>query len=284
VRIRPAAEDDLLPLARVFVRSASDLNERHRPDLGETPPLDPEGRLPMYRHLLTTGAVFVAVDPDPVGFSAAILRDGVWFLSQLWVLPERQGKGIGAALLDEALSWGTGARAFAVVASPDPAAATLYLRASMYPLWVQYELVGANDVPDPPGGSGPLRDSDQSWLDALDREVLGWARPEDHRLFRAEAAGVTLRRSEGPRGYAYAWSGGKIGPAAVWDPTDWPDLLRCARHSAGTSLLAAVPSTNWTALRELVGLGLAPVMTNTFHASRPLSDGARYIASGGALG
>jgi hypothetical protein len=49
-------------------------------------------------------------------------------------------------------------------------------------------------------------------------------------------------------------------------------------------LSVAVPSTNGTALRELLAHGLIPTTGNTFLASRPLGDGARYLSSGGALG
>jgi GNAT superfamily N-acetyltransferase len=287
VRIRPANEDDLLPLARMFVRTVAVLDQRFWPDHTRVS-IEPESRLPVYRHLLRTGAMSVAEDPDPVGFSAAIVRDGVWFLSQLWVLPERHGEGVGAALLDEALAWGrgAGAGAFSVVASPHPAAVTLYLRASMFPLWLQYDLESAvaPPIPEPPPGTDTLGDDDQPWLDELDRAVHGAARPEDHALFRAEAAGLALRRDGHPRGYVYAWPGGKVGPGAVRDPADLPDLLRAARHAAGGPIRVAVPSTNWTALRELLGLGLTPAMTNTFLASRPMGNGARYLSSGGALG
>jgi hypothetical protein len=75
-----------------------------------------------------------------------------------------------------------------------------------------------------------------------------------------------------------------VGPGAVRDPADLPDLLRAARHAAGGPITVAVPSANWTALRELLGLGLIPTTVNTFLASRHLGGGARYLSSGGALG
>jgi GNAT superfamily N-acetyltransferase len=285
VRIRPATDDDLPILARIFARTAGYLIERYRPEQIGHFSLEPDDRLPMYRHLVATGVMFVAEDPEPVGFSAAILRDGVWFLSQLWVLPERHASGIGSRLLDEALAWGEGASAFSVIASPHPAAVTLYLRASMFPMWVQYEFTGGDGaVPDLPEEMDRLADSDQAWLDELDREVRGSARPEDHVLFRSEAAGLALLRDGEPRGYVYVWPGGKVGPGAAREPWDTPILLRAARHLAAGPISLAVPSVNWTALRELVGLGLAPLGSNTFLASRPLGDGTRYISSGGALG
>jgi GNAT superfamily N-acetyltransferase len=284
VRIRLAGDDDLLSCARIFARSATDLTERYRPDQVADFSVEPEERLPMYRHVVQSGTIFVADDPDPVGFSAAIVRDGVWFLSQLWVLPGHQGRGIGSALFDEALAWGKGSRAFSVIGSPHPAAQLLYLRASMFPLWTQLEFTGGR-APDPDviPGVQPLGGDDGQWVDELDREVRGSARPEDHAFFQRQAQGSALWRDGRPRGYVYAWPDGKVGPAAALDPSELPALLRAARSEVPGPMTVAVPSSNWTALRELVGLGCVPTGWNTFLASRPLGDGTRYLSSGGAL-
>jgi hypothetical protein len=60
-------------------------------------------------------------------------------------------------------------------------------------------------------------------------------------------------------------------------------LLAAARHQAGGAITVAVPSVNWTAMREIVRAGLVPIGSNVFLASRPLGDGTRYVSSGGAL-
>ena len=284
MRIRPAREDDLIDLARIFATTAADLIRRYRPEQVGQFSVEPESRVFMYRHLLGTGRMFVADDGRPVGFSAAIIRDGVWFLSQLWVLPDRQGDGIGRDLLDEALAWGRGATAFTVVASPHPGAMTLYLRASMHPLWIQYEFTGEAKPEGASSETTALTKNDQSWVDALDREVRGAARPEDHSLFRSQATGLALWREGKPRGYVYVWGDGKVGPGAVRDRADTGDLLVAGRRTAAGPITVAVPSTNWTAIRELVAVGLRPVGTNTFMSSRSLGDGSRYLSSGGALG
>lgn len=292
LRIRRADEQDLPALAGIFAASAGDLLSRYRPDNADLWPVNPDATLPVYRHLHATGAVFLALDPEPVGFSAAVIRDGVWFLSQLWVIPDRQGSGIGSALLDEALTWGQGASAFTVVSSPHPGAQTLYMRRSMYPLWMQVDMAGeAGDVGKLPDGFEPLSDEDQSWLDEVDREVRGIARPMDHAFWRASAIGFTLRREGRAKGYAYVWPPGgwsskprsKIGPGAALDPRDMPSLLAAALQLSGGAIAVAVPSTNWSALNELVRLGFQLSVTNTFMASRAMPDGSRYLSSGGSL-
>jgi GNAT superfamily N-acetyltransferase len=286
VRIRPARDEDLPELARIFTRSVTHLVERYRPEQRELVPDDPAGRLRTYGHLLETGALFVAEDPEPAGFAAAVVRDGVWFLSQLWVLPERQGQGLGAALLDEALAWGRGSRVFSVIASPHPGAQLLYLRASMYPLWLQLDLTGGGGLgpPDPPTGIEALGPGDRPWIEELDLETRGAARPEDHVFWGREASGIALWRDGQPRGYLYVWPEGKAGPGAVRDPSDTSLLVRAGLNRATGPVTFAVPSANWAALRELVGLGFVPTGSNGFLASRPIGDGSRYLSSGGALG
>lgn len=285
MRIRPAQEADLPACGRIFAASVADLDRRYRPGQDDHLPVDLEGRRWLYRHLLRSGALFVADDPHPVGFAAAIVRDGVWFLSQLWVLPERQGAGVGAALFDEALAWGRGSNAFSVVASPHPAAQTLYLRASMLPLWFVLDMAVPDvAVEDAPNDLVPVEDSDEPWIDELDREVRGAARPEDHAVFREKATGLVLRRAGEPRGYVYVWPAGKVGPVAARSATDLPALLRAGLRLGGGVRAVSVPSSNWAALRELVVLGARPTGSNAFLASRPMGDATRYVPSGGALG
>jgi GNAT superfamily N-acetyltransferase len=188
VRIRRAGEEDLPTLADIFGRAGRSMAERYQPLSADTFGGDPDRLFPTWRHLLGTGACFLAEDPEPAGFATAVIRDGVWFLSHLWVVPERQGRGIGSVLVDEALAWGRGSSAFSVVASPDPAAQVVYLRRSMYPVWAQYEFTGPGGG-EPPPGFGPLEEADVSWVSDLDREARGMARPEDHRFFQEAARG-----------------------------------------------------------------------------------------------
>jgi GNAT superfamily N-acetyltransferase len=64
-----------------------------------------------------------------VGFTAAWVRDEVWFLSALFVLPERQGRGIGRRLLDPA--WGEGYRPrITITEAIQPVSTASYLAAA----------------------------------------------------------------------------------------------------------------------------------------------------------
>lgn len=192
---------------------------------------------------------------------------------------------MGAALLDEALAWGAGSRAFTVMASLHPGAQTLYLRRSMFPVWVGDAFVSVAPLPIPelPDGTDAIDVTDQSWIDDLDGRVRGIARPEDHRHFQEMARGVVLRRGGRPVGYVYVWPDARVGPGAVEEAGDFRRLLEAARHLAGDRLRIMVPSTNWTVLKEIVGLGLRPIGGTTFMSSRPVCDGRLYLPGGGFL-
>jgi ribosomal protein S18 acetylase RimI-like enzyme len=286
VRIREADEGDLEALVGIFARALEHVIERYRPDQAHLLPIDGPARIPFLRHLQRTGLVVVAEDPGPVGFAAAVVRDGVWFLSQLWVLPDHHRGGMGSALLDEVLAFGRGASAFCTVSSPHPAAHLLYLRASMFPLWTQIDMGGGtDDLPEPPEGVRELTAADQPWVNDLDRDVRGMARPEDHGFWRGQdGAALALQRAGAPAGYVYVWPDGKVGPGAVREATDVSLAIHAALRAGPGRTIFPVPSTNWRALGELVRLGFAPVgATNTFMASRALADGTRYLPTG-ALG
>lgn len=278
-----ADEHDLPHIGGIFDAASTWLIENYRPDqVGQ-------GGFPLRerfnRHLLDTGVIFLAEDPEPAGFAAAIVRDGVWFLSQLWVVPEKHGSGIGSALLEEALAWGRGARTFSVVASPYPVAQLIYLRASMFPLWTQVDLAGPRGTAEAPEGVEPVGPNDQTWIDELDRAAHGSARPEDHAFWKEMARGFALRRDGRGIGYVYVWPEGKIGPGVAAEPADMPLVLAAGRAFAESDRsMVSVPSSNWSALRELTGLGFRPIGSNTYMSSRPIGDASRYLSSGGGLG
>lgn len=284
MRIRRGEEADLPALAQISAAGVSFLIERYEPERAERLPMDPTYRFLIMRHILATGAMFVAEEEEPVGFSSAVIRDGVWHLSQLFVQEELHGRGLGASLIDAALEWGSDVRAFTVVSSRYPLAETLYMRRSMFPVWSQLEAGGMRaEAPPMPEGFSELRREDQEWIDRLDRGTRGVARPDDHAMFREHATGIALRRDGEPVGYLYSWPDGRVGPGAAADAADVPLLGRAGCHLGGERSWFTAPSTNWAALKELVSLGFRTASSSLFMASRPWPEGSRYLSSGGAL-
>src|SRR5579872_1549592 len=100
------------------------------------------------RHLLRTDAklAWLAIkDGRPIGFSVGFVRDELWFLADLFVLPEAYGKGVGGELLKRCVAAGDarGARVRAVASSHDLSAQRLYIQAGMLPRFPLYGIEGA---------------------------------------------------------------------------------------------------------------------------------------------
>jgi GNAT superfamily N-acetyltransferase len=129
VTYRPPQPAELADCALIWYSAVDEYMARLNRPL-PSPYLDP--LLALLTHLLSTDPerFLVAVEPrDPergrlrervVGFGVAVQRERVWFLSQLYVLPEHQGRGIGRALLTQIFP-GVGAGAEAAHESDDGA-------------------------------------------------------------------------------------------------------------------------------------------------------------------
>ena len=172
-----------------------------------------------------------------IGFASAIVRERLWYLSMLFVLPEFQGAGLGRDLmahvrpLDETM-----VRAVATD-SAQPISNALYAGDGIVPRTPLLSLTGLPRRPgafgELPSGIVPLAFDEIAAgppdgqghrllveaIDRLDRELLGVAHPLDHRFLRTESrSGWLYRGPDGtPVGYGYAGVAGRLGPVAVRD-------------------------------------------------------------------
>ena len=213
-----------------------------------------------------------------VGFSSATVREGLWYLAMLFVRPDLQGDGVGAALMDRAQA-GEAPIAGSPVPGPDdplasgihtwgmctdaaqPISNALYARRGMLPRVPVWRVFGEvrrraalpelpstlEAVPfeaiagDGAGGEGHRRLA--ALVDGLDRELIGAAHPADHAYLRREGRSGFLVRPRGdaagrPVGYVYGSAGGRLGPLAASDPALHPALLGVAVRQ--TPMLDAV--------------------------------------------
>lgn len=223
VTYRLAREDDLRRTYDLMLEAEGDLARSRQMSLDEL-------TIPDERRALAARAASLHDFPDRfwvaeieglvVGFAIAYLRGRHWHLKSLQVVPAHQGRGIGAELMRRCLV-GLPPRSVRSVVSEaiQPVSNALYLRAGMSPRLVVYAMSG-----DPAaarlgtasraGTGGAASDGE---LAALDRDVLGYARPDAHRLWRSVIDPdriVTTRSADGRLvGYAYIAADGTIGPA-----------------------------------------------------------------------
>ena len=253
------------------------------------------------RHLIRTDpklAWLAIEDGRPIGFSAGFVRRELWFLADLFVLPEAHGKGVGGELLQRCLAGGLdrGARIRAVASSDDPGAQTLYIRTGMVP---RFPLFGIEGTPGglrnlPPGGDEKIRQASLSktWIRRLgDLDELIWGRRRDgeHRFWLGEFGMTCLAiadASGGLLGYAH-YEPRRVGPLVARTARLQLALLRAIGDAMGgqaaETIEFRIPGINMTALSALLATGFRIDHVGQFMASRTFGRFDRYLPCGGTL-
>ncbi len=310
---RQAGPEDLPACGEVWRAALTDYGLR----VGR-PPLPPSfgPLLELLAHVRSTDPerFVVATRPGSAGeettaFGAAVRRGPVWFLSMLFVLPELQGIGVGRTILEMVLPGpGDDLTLATCTDSAQPISNALYSRYGIVPRQPVVELVGTPDparMPDLPvgiravalggqasralpgeGASGgpvdaPLVEGAGA-IDAIDRETLGYAHPEDHAyLARSGRRGFLYEDATGTAlGYGYVAPSGRLGPVAVLDaslmPAAFGHLVRAVRPAGAFS--AWMPGAAGEAMRVLLQAGMR---IEDFPAllcwDRPFGDFGRYV-------
>lgn len=156
-----------------------------------------------------------------VGYARSVVRESVWALTEFFVLPAYQKRGIGRALLERCVLHGDslGANVRLVLGSHHPGANSLYIRRLgcfprlpmmivagplsrlAPPVQSEYRVVERPVVGVNPASSfedaavtlyaEPIVESQsvQCEIDALDFQTLGYSRPEDHAFWRSRMGG-----------------------------------------------------------------------------------------------
>lgn len=291
--------------AAVFVRRAA-LEWLDRTQGREPQPWMPAFPATM-AHILKTdpeGCWLAEMDGIVVGYAQAFQRGDIWFLAQLFVLPDVHSFGAGDQLLARAEKYAQArkARVFSVVASSSLVAQSLYMRHGMFASGIGYRMTGPVApllaLPDVEGNRKRIVDC-SGWQDRvadLDRRVFGAERRQDHEFYlasesAAEHASFGLNRNGEFAGYGYAYvmpgTGVWIGPMAASEREDQPALLRMAAECLDRWGLDSgaiwVMSLNETLMRTLLAAGWRVQASNYFMTSTPFGQFDRYQPFGGIL-
>jgi GNAT superfamily N-acetyltransferase len=272
IRFRPATPDDDYNLFLILEHAIAEL-VRSLGELEPTSIANPdalakmwEERRSLYAHLGHT-AVYAWVaeqDGKPVGYARSVAHEHLLELTELFVMPELQSRGIGRELL---------ARAFPqddheyrmIIASPDLRALSRYIRGGVYPRFgIYYTYREPRDEPlhDAASATG-LRieqaadDGALEHLAAVDLELFGLRRDADHRWLASDRTRILYFRAGVCVGYGY--TGRRNGPFALLHPEDAAVVLAHAESLAAQAghehFGLEVPTVNHAALAHLLQRG-----------------------------
>jgi len=292
--IRKVRPEDLEEVWRVHVAASNDLIVRRRRTAARPPdaPVASDARAGLASD---PDGYFCALEEGEIrGMVSALVRGRVWYLSMFFVLPGNQGRGLGRALLEQALAYGEarGAEVRCTWATLDPRAQTRYVMAGMAPRWPIYRLDGdaaAVARLQARAALGPRERElpcDPGAAEKLTAEVFGESRADDLAHWRGDG-GTTLAIERGGELAAFAYRRGeRIGPAAARDETALLQAVAAAAAagaSSGRNVTARVPGSCASLLEAMVGCGFRLGDPTLFMASRLFGRPELYLPSGPIL-
>jgi len=291
IAYRPAKFEDLEAAERVVQEAISELRVRH----GGRPSRAPPGiAFPKFCLAANPDGLWVAEHRDIiVGFGFSWMTGSMWCLSQLFVRPEMQAKGIGQALLSKTLMQAerNGATNRVVITfAYNVASIGLYLKNGLYPHEPLYRMaapaqaVAQNlthadyDVTPIAPWPGP-----REWMAEIDAALLGFRRDLLHRFLLGDttARAVRIERAGRAAGYAFISAYGHVGPLAIAPEADAKAVvttaLRCALESSASRVSMFVPGQADVIMQALLALGFRIEVPLVLMASRSFGNWCNYL-------
>lgn len=196
-----------------------------------------------------------------IGFARSIDSDGLFELTEFFVRPDRQARGLGRELLGRAFPLVRGSPRV-IIATRDVRAQARYYAAGVA---VRFPIFGMSRRPkaaDPtPGLTASLADgaADIEAIRSIEKSVLGFERSEPAlRCLLDNRESYLYRRDGAPVGVGFVSKAG-CGPIAALDSADMPGILLHVENWASElgmdELSLEIPAPNEVATRHLLSRG-----------------------------
>jgi hypothetical protein len=215
-----------------------------------------------------------------------MLRDGVRQLSELFVHPDQQARGVGKRLLESAFP-ADGVHNRVVIGTSDVRALTRYLKSgvkfrfTIYDWSRQPEIVPfETDLAIEPFTPTP---ENLAILNSIDRIILGYTREIDHLWLSKHRQGHFYRRQGQVVGYSYVSH--RAGPIAMLHNDDFHTALahvesEMTKHvdDIWQNIYMPIPMINTAAVEYVLkrGYQTSPLLEH-FMSDRPLGQYENYI-------
>ncbi len=290
VVFRPARAEEIERTQQLVVRSINDLTQRH--GYGEMATVRPAQFQSFSLQDDPDGFWVAEENGEMLGSAFSWVCGDLWFLAELFVAPDQQGRGIGNELLERTLEHArkAGATKLALIAIAfNRVSQTLYIRHGMFPRLPIYNFSVAREklprrLPRPQLRGVPLVDSaaDRRHLARIDALALGVSREKHHRFLinNSAAKGVLLYEGDDCAGYAYIVDG-HIGPLAVAHPdamgAAFRTALTLAMDSGSAQISAFLPGVCEAALSAAIEHNMRIVFPMVLMSNRDFGDWTRYL-------
>lgn len=292
---RHAEASDIPSVARVFATAIDDVDRKHGFFDEPTPVTIPN---PQYDFWLEKNpwAFWVAEDnSNVVGYTFSFLRGSLWFLADLFILPEFQGKGIGGALIKKTLESWKGKRITnraLITPAFNRASVSLYMRHEMLPRQPVYAASAPKETVQKSLGRKAkdleveeVKDfrTTAPLLDRIHRLALGFPSGWHNEYFFEvlKSRCLVFRKSGRPEGYSFVRQNGRIGPLVVRSVSSFGKVfgmtIREALGGDAERVTMFFPGTNGAAARMGARLGFRIEYPLLFLSSRPMGDFENYL-------
>ncbi len=277
-RIRPAIDADVAAIREIL--TAHDEDE---------PGQQPDITGPYLRHLIARHRALVTTDDDVVvGYGATVETGISTHLADLFVHPDRLGRGIGRQLLRELFG---DARTRTTFASRDPRALPVYVRAGMLPTWINLYLAGDASSLPPVGRGLVVDEAPPARLADIEHAWTGADRRVDHAFWasRPDADPFLVSDERGPLALGHARASSRstarsLGRLVIRPDTDPVAPIIAALRRAGHDgrVSTTVPGPN-PVLRLLLEHGFRIEDQDQAMASDPDLVDPRYLLPNPAM-
>ena len=287
---RPARAEELQRAEELVVRSINDLTERH--GFGPMATLRPPDFQLFSLKDDPEGLWVAEANGEIVGFALSWVCGDLWFLAELFVAPDQQGRGVGNELLSRTFEHAGKAGATnkcLITFTFNVVSQGLYIRHGMFPRLPIYVVSGARDALMTRLQGEKLRltpieliASHLKSLAQLDLSSLGVSREKHHRYLLSDSTmnGILIHDGGDCIGYAYVSATGHVGPLAVAQARGMDAVFRTALNLAASSGAAQV-SAFLPGVSEALGIAIEHGMRITFPmvlvSARDFGDWTRYL-------
>ncbi len=288
---RPAGAQDLEFADALVVSSINDPTERHGfgPMAVRSPP-----QFQLFSLKDDADGLWVAEEGErTLGFAWSWVCGDMWFLAQLFVSPDHQGRSVGNELikrtLDHAEKSGASNRVL-ITFSFNAVSQGLYIRHGLLPRFPIYSVSASREqLIGHLRGSRydvtPLKEEPLTMrrLAQADERVLGVSREKHHRFLinDSKTRGFNLHDGSDWVGYAYVDAGGHIGPLAVTESRAvapaFRTAMRLAAASGSSQVSAFLPGASEAALNTAMEHGMRIKVPMLLMSSREFGNWVQYL-------